>query len=135
MSRFLLDTNTVNYLLKGREPAVSRFAAAVEADDVFLLGPITDYELTRYLRLKGSSRILRLYEELASSWTLCDLTFEDWRTASLVWAERHEVGRPITDLDLLMAVLARKEKAVLVTSNGRHFEGLGVPLEDWLTPS
>ena len=47
MSRLLLDTNTVNYLLKGREPAVSRLAAAIEADAVFLLSPITDYELTR----------------------------------------------------------------------------------------
>ncbi len=39
----------------------------------------------------------------------------------------------MSDMDLLIAVTARQEGAVLVTGNVRHFEGLGISLQDWTT--
>jgi predicted nucleic acid-binding protein len=74
---------------------------------------------------------LRDYEEITASWPRCSLSFRDWDEAAQLWAERHRYGRSIADLDLFLAVLARRENAVLVTSNVRHFEGLGIPFEDW----
>ena len=35
---------------------------------------------------------------------------------------------------ICLAVVARREEAVLVTSNTRHFRGLGIELEDWMVP-
>lgn len=130
--RLLPDTNTLNYLLKGRQKVRDRFDEAVDRADQFLLGSVVHYELTRYLNLKGSHRLMRTYEEITASWLRCSLSYEDWNEAARVWADRHRLGRSIADLDLFLAVLARRESAVLVTSNVAHFEGLDIPIEDWM---
>ena len=133
--RLLPDTNTLSYLLKGRQPVLERFEEAVGKGALFLLSPVVHYELTRYLKLKGAHRMLRAYEEITVSWQRSSLSFKDWEDAAQVWADRHRLGRSISDLDLFLAILARREGAVLVTSNVRHFEGLGIPLEDWTIPA
>jgi predicted nucleic acid-binding protein len=132
--RFLLDTNTLSYLTKGYPPALDRLDAADSEGAVFLLAVVVEYELTRYLNLRGMRRLLRNYERLTASWQPCNLSSGDWREAAKLWTELHREGRSIADLDLLIAVLARREEAVLVTSNTRHFRDLGVELEDWMAP-
>jgi predicted nucleic acid-binding protein len=135
MNNLLLDTNTLNYILKKRQPATERFRKATEGGARFLLASAAHYELTRYLELKGANRLMHIYRELVESWLPCNLDFEDWTSASLLWAERHRAGKSISDIDLLLATLARKHQAILVTSNTRHFEGLGLILEDWSLPA
>lgn len=68
---------------------------------------------------------------MTAGWQRCEPSFEDWDEAARIWAERHRTGQGISDPDLLLAALARKWNATLVTNNTRHFEGLGVNLEDW----
>jgi tRNA(fMet)-specific endonuclease VapC len=128
---YLPDADTVNYLLKRISPTVGRFRQAIRARSEFVLSPVVHYEVTRYLRLKGAARLLRNYSELVAHWRLSDLLNEDWELAAELWAERHRAGRPIADSDLLVAVTARKAGAILVTNNTRHFESLGVTLENW----
>lgn len=134
MRNLLLDTNSLNYILQRRPPVVDRLLRAKEEGCHFLLASVVHFELSRYLKLKGAHRLTRLYQSLVRPWTRCDLTFEDWDSAAALWAERHRLGRAISDLDLLLATLARGRGAVLVTSNIRHFEGLGLTLEDWALP-
>jgi tRNA(fMet)-specific endonuclease VapC len=131
MSDLLLDTNTLSYILKEVPPVVDQLNKREAEGACFLLAPVVHYELTRYLELKGASRLMRLYQELTEPWQLCDVSFEDWDAAAQLWAERHRLGRSISDIDLLLAILARKHGAILVTSNVRHFENLGLVLEDW----
>lgn len=131
MSVFLLDTNTLSYILKDLSPVSANLAEAVRQGREFLLASVAHYELTRYLRLKGAHRLLRIYHEMTATWQRCEPTFEDWDVAASLWADRHRSGQGISDPDLLLAVLARKWNATLVTTNTRHFEGLGIVLEDW----
>ncbi len=45
-------------------------------------------------------------------------------------------GRPIPDLDLLVAAIARQHTMTVATLNARHFGGLpGVAVEDWGEPA
>jgi predicted nucleic acid-binding protein len=132
--RLLLDTNTLSYLLKGQKPVLERMERAARQGADFLLAPIVHFELTRYLSLKGAHRLERVYRELTASWPRLEVGFSDWEAAAQLWAERHRAGRAISDLDLLLSILARREQAVIVTSNLRHFEELGVGLEDWIAP-
>jgi predicted nucleic acid-binding protein len=129
--RLLLDTNTLNYILKNVPPAPAKLEEAAYEGKSFLLASVAHYELTRYLHLKGAGRLLRLYEQLTGEWQRCEPSFEDWDEAARFWAERHRSGLGISDPDLLLAVLARKWNATLVTTNTRHFTGLGIDLEDW----
>jgi predicted nucleic acid-binding protein len=132
--RLLPDTNTLSYLLKRRQHVVDRFEEATEKGAEFLLSSVANYELTRYLDLKGARKLMQAYESITVSWRRCNLDFEDWNEAASLWARRHRSGRSISDFDLLLAILARREGAVLVTSNVRHFQDLGVELEDWMAP-
>lgn len=130
--RLLPDTNTLNYLLKRRQPVVDRFQEATDRGAEFLLSSVTHYELTRYLDLKGARKVMQAYERITVSWRRCNLEFEGWNDAAGFWARRHRLGRSISDLDLLLATLARRENAVLITSNVRHFVDLGISIEDWM---
>jgi len=131
MSALLLDTNTLNYILKDIPPVPAKLDVAVRQGRPLLLASVAHYELTRYLHLKGAHRLLRLYQEITATWQRCEPSFEDWDEAALIWAERHQAGQGISDPDLLLAALARKWNATLVTNNTRHFSGLGIALEDW----
>ena len=59
--RLLLDSNTVNYVLRSRESVLATLEARIQADAVFFISDVVDYELRRYLDLKGASRKLERY--------------------------------------------------------------------------
>jgi tRNA(fMet)-specific endonuclease VapC len=131
----LLDTNTLNFLVKGRPITVARFEDAVDQGKSFLLASVAHFEIWRYLTLKGAHRLGRRYEELVKGWARCALSFEDWTAAAILWADRQRIGKSISDMDLLLAILARKHEATLVTNNTKHFQDLGISLEDWIVES
>jgi tRNA(fMet)-specific endonuclease VapC len=128
---FLPDADIVNYILKEIPPVPDRFREAASASSIFVLRPFVHYQITRYLKLKNSFRLLTAYGELVANWSWVDFAPTDWDLAADLWAERHRRGAPIQDADLLIAVTARRAGAVLVTNNTRHFEGMGLTLENW----
>jgi predicted nucleic acid-binding protein len=131
--RYLLDTNMLNYLLRG-EPTVRSAFITIRGDEqnLFLRSPVVDYEIRRYLLLKGATRNLTQYEALTAHWKDTGFDNEDWLQAASIWAKHHRTGMSITDADLLIAVSALRHDAILVTNNERHFRGLGLHLENWL---
>jgi predicted nucleic acid-binding protein len=128
---YLLDADTLNYLLKSLSPVTERFREAATAGAEFVLSDVVHFQITRYLKLKGATRIERFYSRLTSGWKLAALEWADWDTAADLWASRHRQGSPIQDADLLIAVMALKAGATLVTNNTRHFEGIGLTVENW----
>jgi len=130
----VLDTNIVSYLLRDIDPVSQQFAQAANQGDQFFLSPVVDYEIRRYLDLKGARRSLDRYQSLVRSWTPSLLETPDWHRAAMLWAERHRRGLGIEDADLLIAVTALKEEAVLVSHNGSDFKELGLRIDDWLIP-
>lgn len=133
--RFLLDSNTVSYLLRKDDQVRSHFEAArSQPDTTFILSPMVDFEIRRYLLLKEARRNLEQYSLLTKEWRKVDLTGQDWEMAAVIWAARHRSGQPIEDADLLIAVSALQHEARLVTSNTRHFGDLNLALVDWRQP-
>jgi predicted nucleic acid-binding protein len=132
--RLILGSNTLSCLLKEREPVVSRFASAIAGSAEFFLVPMVDHEVSRYLMLKDSKKLLRRMEQLRAVWTPAPFGIEEWNAASELWAERHRVGMAISDFDLLIAMACWRVGATLVTANAIHFDGLEIPLLDWTLP-
>lgn len=131
--RLLIDTNIITFVLRDRDSVLRRLTEALASGAAFVSSDVVDYEIRRYLVLKGAKRQLERYEALSRDWPVVSLTRQDWHAAAKLWAELHRAGRSIEDRDLLIAISALKEQATLVTNNTRHFEGLGVPLVDWAT--
>ncbi len=128
---YLPDTDTVNYLIKNIAVVHKHYQSAVRAGDSFLLSLMVDFQITRYHSLKNAANVHRLYTNLVVNWERTGIADTDWADAATLWADRHRLGRPIDDADLLIAITAKKCGAVLVTNNTRHFEGLGVSLANW----
>ncbi|WP_295402979.1 PIN domain-containing protein [uncultured Thiocystis sp.] len=132
---YLLDTNILSYLMRGHPGVRASFETVRRsADAAFVLSPVVDYEIRRYLLLKGATRNLAQYQSLTALWLTPAFDDAHWEHAIRLWAERHRIGKPIADADLLIAVTALRQRAVLITNNIAHFEGLGLDLDDWSVP-
>lgn len=130
--KWLLDTSTLNYLFRNDARVRDHFEQTrADPKNTFVLSPMVDFEFRRYLVLKNAHRNLAQYEALVQGWLCPEFLQDDWRRAVNLWAERHRAGLPIDDADLLIAVTALKQNALLVTSNTRHFADLGLTLTDW----
>ena len=126
----LLDSNTIIHCLKGREPASSRFRAAIPSE--IAIPSVVAYEL-EYGTLRGGNtrRRLALSHVLGS---LPEVPFDGAaaRAAARIRVELERAGATIGPLDLLIAATAVSRGAVLVTNNGGEFGRIpGLRLEDW----
>ena len=128
---YLPDTDTVNYLIKNIAAVQNHYQAAIAGSDTFILSLMVEYQVMRYHTLKGATNLNRLYTNLIHNWERQGIADTDWKDAADLWADRHRIGKPVEDSDLLIVLTAKKCGATLVTNNTRHFEGFGVPLENW----
>lgn len=129
----MLDTDTASYLIKGKSPTIeARLAALVPS--MVCVSMMTRAELQYGLkRLPADHRLhLAVRQFLKIVHTLpWDADAADW------YAEiRHQLvstGKPIGEMDMMIAAHALSAGAVLVTNNSRHYERIEAPLflENW----
>jgi tRNA(fMet)-specific endonuclease VapC len=130
---YLLDTDIASFVIKGRSPALDAKLAAVPPDHV-AVSAITRAELIYGLqRLAPSHGLHRLVREF-----LLVVQVLPWgEDAADRYAEiRHRLttaGRPIGEMDMMIAAHAVALGAVLVTNNARHFARLAplLTMENW----
>ena len=130
-ARYLLDTNTVSYIIKGNVPRVRERLLKVPTADV-AISVITEAELRfGVLRHPDAKRLNIIVDEF-----LRFVEIKPWDSAAaLGYAElraalEHE-GKPMGGLDMMIAAHALALGSVLVTSD-RVFELLkGLKVEDW----
>lgn len=129
----MLDTDTCSYIIRRHCPAAQTRLTTLAPDDV-CISVITRAELLYGLkRLPPKHRLhievrrfLRLVRVLAWGEDAADFYAEI----------RHQLvttGRPIGELDMMIAAHSLAEGAVLVSKNTRHFERIALPLtlENW----
>jgi len=131
---YMLDTDTTSYLIKGKSPVIENRLADIIPSAV-CISVITRAELLYGLKkLPAEHRLhlaVRRFLKIvhALSW---DAEAADW------YAEiRHQListGRPIGELDMMIAAHSLSAGAVLVTNNNRHYERIEAPLilENWV---
>jgi tRNA(fMet)-specific endonuclease VapC len=133
MLRYLLDTNALIALLRGRADPVSR---RIRDRDPAVIGisAIAMHEL--YYGAFRSQRIERNLE-VVDGLLLDVIQFDrdDARESGAVRAELAARGTAIGPFDVLMAGQARGRGLVLVTANTREFLRVdGLSVEDWSRP-
>jgi predicted nucleic acid-binding protein len=127
----MFDSDTLNYAVKGNPVVMDRYRAMVAAGATFVLCPMVEYEVVRYLRLRWMRHYQRALEDFVAHWQRAVFDQATFDMAVDLWVERHKAGHPVADADLLIAVTAIQNDAVLVTNNTSHFESLGLTLETW----
>lgn len=131
---YLLDTNTASYVIKGNVPRVRERLLSVPTSDV-AISVITGAELRfGVARLPAVKRLAAVVEEF-----LRFIDIRPWDSAAArqyaeLRAEVERRGRPIVNLDLMIAAHALALGAVLVTSDRAFRRVKGLNSDDWSQP-
>ena len=128
---YLLDTDTIVYLLKGH-PQVRR-NLAVHAADVVGTSAITLMELYygafKSERVAGNLARIRALEKGVKIW---DPGREVAEVFGVLKAGLESEGKRLDDFDLVIAACALSNDLTLVTNNEAHFGRVrGLRLENW----
>ncbi|HET6604137.1 MAG TPA: type II toxin-antitoxin system VapC family toxin [Xanthomonadaceae bacterium] len=129
----MLDTDTASYLIKGKSPGIEARLADLMPSSV-CISVMTRAELQYGLkRLPADHRL-----QLAVRQFLKIVRILPWDAEAADWYAqiRHQLvrsGRPIGEMDMMIAAHALSAGAVLVTNNSRHYERIEAPLilENW----
>lgn len=129
--RYLLDTNTACYLIKGNVPAVRRRVVRVPMAQV-AISAVTEGEL-RYgvARRSDATRLTGVVEEFLLRVTALPWDSEAARHYVQIRAALERQGRPMGNLDMMIGAHALALGAILVT-NDKAFSRIGkLKVEDW----
>lgn len=132
MPLYMLDTDTVSYLIRGRMPSLDARMAAVQPENL-CISAVTRGELLYGLKLKeGAHRLAQVTDQLLRR-LKCLPWDEDAATRfASIAAALHKAGSQIGSMDVMIAGHALAAGAVLVTNNARHFSRVtGLNIENW----
>jgi tRNA(fMet)-specific endonuclease VapC len=129
--RYLLDTNTASYIIKGNIPAVRRRLVKVPMGEV-AVSAVTEAEL-RYgvARLPNATHLQKVVEEFLLRVTVLPWDSDAARTYGDLRAALESQGQPMGNLDLMIGAQALALGTVLVTSDKAFTRIKRLKIEDW----
>jgi len=132
MPLYMIDTDTVSYLVRGKTPALDARMAVVPPEQL-CISAVTRGELLYGLRLKdGAHRLAQVVERFLSRVRCLPWDATAATHFATVAADLHKAGTPIGSMDAMIAGHAIAAGAVFVTNNGRHYQRVaGLRVENW----
>ena len=128
---YILDTTVIADRIKRQPQVLQRLTNAGEAGHVLGLCDPVRYEVVRGLLKVNATQKLQLFREsIAPLMDYLPLTDDDWGRAAQLWANTRNQGKQLSDVDLLIASLAQRLNAVVLTSDV-DFAALPISRENW----
>jgi len=130
MTGLMLDTDISSYIIK-RRPAtlVERFEKHAESLSVSVM---TAAELRFGAEKAGRPKLAELVEAYLERLAILDWTNEVSGHYARIRSELERSGKPIGNMDLLIASHAVSQRMILVTNNLKHFSNVpGLKVEVW----
>jgi tRNA(fMet)-specific endonuclease VapC len=130
MTGFMLDTDISSYIIK-RRPAtlLERFEKHAETLSVSVM---TAAELRFGAEKAGRPKLVELVEAYLERLAILDWTNEVSGHYARIRSELERSGKPIGNMDLLIASHAVSQRMILVTNNLKHFSNVpGLKVEAW----
>jgi tRNA(fMet)-specific endonuclease VapC len=128
--KFLLDTDTVSYALRGQGGVAARILDHKPSE--LSVSSITVAELRYGAERKSSQRLHGLISNFLDEIEAVDFDSEAAAAFGRIGSILAERGSPIGDFDVLIAAHAIALKRTLVTNNTKHFSRVpGLKIENW----
>ena len=129
---WMLDTDTCSYILREHSAQVLERLDAVPRDQV-ALSSVVCAELRYGAARVKSKKLAATIEGWLALFTIVAWDDEAATSYARIRAAVEEKGKPIGNLDLLIAAHAIARGATLVTNNTRHFAQVpGLRIANWL---
>jgi len=130
-TQYLLDTNTVSYVIKGNIPAVRRRLVRIPMAQV-AISAVTEGELHYGVaRRPGATRLQRIVEEFLLRVTILPWDSDAARQYGDLRAELERRGETLGNLDLMIGAHAMAARAILVTSDRSFGRIKNLKIQDW----
>lgn len=129
-----IDTSQIVDLVRQRDKAaLAVFDAVVLSPTVLIVSTLVRFELTSGVHQSAApARRAAQLDALLDQCLVADFKNEDAAAAGRVDADLRRRGRPIGDIDTLIAGQALARGWTVVTRNVRHFGRVdGLPIIDW----
>jgi predicted nucleic acid-binding protein len=134
MTIFVLDTNVISDIVSPKPNPNVLAKIAVHRQDVLCLCDAVDYEVRRgYLKTNATTRLQVFQLRIKPQFQWTPVTEADWRQAAQFWADAVIKGKQLSDVDLVLAAVAYRTGAVIVSADD-DFDALNVNREDWRIP-
>lgn len=130
-SRYLLDTNTASFIIKGNIPAVRHRLVKVPMAQV-AISTVTEGEL-RYgvARRPGATQLQTIVSEFLLRLTILPWDSEAAQQYGRLRATLEREGRPMGNLDMMIASQAMASDSILVTNDQAFRRIKKLKIEDW----
>jgi tRNA(fMet)-specific endonuclease VapC len=136
MSRlYMLDTNTVSYIVKGKSPVARARLAGLDADESACISIVTEFELEFGLaKNPNAERLRRALRWFLARIQILPLGSAEARAYGRLRVKQEAEGRPLESMDMLIAAHAIAAGAILVSRDGvfTHVPDL-IGTENWAT--
>ena len=128
---FLLDTDICSAHLKGDRGVSARF---LQYTGRLHLSALTASELYTWARRRNAPPVrLDAVRELLMAVHFIDVNHEIAEQAGTLRAAMFDLGKPMSNTDLVVAATALVHHLTLVSHNVRHFQNVpDLPIADWL---
>jgi len=131
---YLLDTNTVSDLILNNPMVIRQVEEHRLNHQTMAICQPVYYELFRGLiRTKATTKMTVLQNRLIPKFTWIKLEDADWLQAAQFWSDAIQIGKQLSDMDFLIAAIAHRLDAIIVTGDA-DFEALPVKRENWRLP-
>lgn len=134
-THYLLDTNTVAYIVNGRSPLARRTLLEQSKHSVITVSVITEAEILYGLARKPQAiRLRAAVEALFSTINVLPWNSKAARAYATLRANLSTAGKSLANMDMLIAAHAIATSAILVTSDKAfaHISALH-PTLNWAT--
>ena len=129
--RYLLDTNTVSYLIKGNFPRVREHLLRTAMSEV-AISAVTEAELRFGVERRPEARELKLaVDEFLLRIELQPWDSEAAKQYATLRATLERDGRSMGNLDMMIAAQALAQKLILVTHDQVFSRVKKLRVEDW----
>jgi tRNA(fMet)-specific endonuclease VapC len=130
----MLDTNTVSDIVRGKSLAARAKLASLPPEEIACISAITEAELQYGLAKTPKATTIRPVVEAF----VAKIQVLPWgREEALVYgafrAKQEAAGKPLGNLDMLIAAHAISVGAILVTSDKALLQVADLPTVDWST--
>ena len=130
--KYLLDTNILSYLLRGKGSNIISKFSSIDRNDIYV--PSIAYcELLFGAKKIGSPKLSEAIESLVSPFKIVPFTRKEAPVYASIRNDLERKGTPIGAMDLLIASIAVAGNYTLVSHNCDEFKRVeSLLLEDWL---
>jgi len=128
----MVDTDILSMFFRNNHNVVNNFKEYFKEYERINLSIITYYEVLSGLKHRDASKQYDSFLEFVKYNKVLPLTEESIMISSDLYASLRKKGKPIDDIDLLIAGIALANNLILVTHNEGHFKRIrGLKLLDW----